>query len=174
MSLPKELPRYEELSATFTVDSDGVLYKNGVKCATTLSICNRYLSVRYNGSFYKQHRIIMSLYLGRCILPEEIVDHISGETTDNRKGNLRVCDYSQNSRNQKLFTTNKTGTAGVSYLMNTDGHDYYRAQWYDDSTGKRRNRSFSINKYGSAKALELAKAQVKENDAVAGNYIRRK
>lgn len=43
------------------------------------------------------------------------VDHINGETLDNRKNNLRVCTRSQNQMNRKISITNKSGIKGVYY-----------------------------------------------------------
>lgn len=43
------------------------------------------------------------------------VDHISGDTLDNRRLNLRVCIPEENIRNRKLNSNNKTGFKGVSY-----------------------------------------------------------
>ena len=42
------------------------------------------------------HRIVMSPPKGM------VVDHINGNALDNRKENLRVCTYSQNSCNKKI------------------------------------------------------------------------
>lgn len=148
MALPKELPDFEILSKMFSVDEEGKLSKYGFPCQRRLYKGQRYLQTRIFGKNYKQHRVIMSLYLGRCLTPYEIVDHIDGDCLNNRRENLRCCSYSENSRNQSLSGNNKTGYAGVYLLQNTDGHRYYRAQWTDDATGKRVNRSFSISKYG--------------------------
>lgn len=45
--------------------------------------------------------------------PSGVVDHISGDTTDNRIENLRVVDTQGNARNQKLFANNSSGVTGV-------------------------------------------------------------
>ena len=61
------------------------------------------------GSYYiqnrsgKMHRIVVGAGDG------DIVDHINGNTFDNRKSNLRIVDYTQNARNRK------NSGAGVYY-----------------------------------------------------------
>lgn len=42
-----------------------------------------------------------------------VVDHINGDTLDNRKSNLRICNISQNAMNQKTSTRNKSGHKGI-------------------------------------------------------------
>lgn len=60
--------------------------------------------------------------------------------------------------------TNKSGIAGIHKSLNTsrrkNGKSYsylcWYASWLDPITGKRRNRSFAIPKFGEAEALRLA------------------
>lgn len=48
--------------------------------------------------------------------PEEYVDHINGNRSDNRIANLRSCSKSDNSANQpKLRSNNTSGFPGVSF-----------------------------------------------------------
>lgn len=52
------------------------------------------------------HRLVMNT-------PKDlIVDHINGDTLDNRKCNLRNCDHSTNNRNKKFTDSN----VGVKYI----------------------------------------------------------
>ena len=53
------------------------------------------------------HRIVMNNPKGMD------VDHINGDTLDNRKENLRICTRSQNCRNRKLRADSSTGMKGV-------------------------------------------------------------
>ena len=62
-----------------------------------------------NGSRDKSiHRVVMHAPKGMC------VDHINGDTLDNRKQNLRICTKAQNSQNKKLRCDSASGFKGVT------------------------------------------------------------
>lgn len=90
------------------------------------------------------HRLIMNPNTSK-----DVVDHINRNGLDNRKENLRIVDISVNNKNCNIRSDNKTGYKGI--LENE--HDF-RLYYYDNNK-KKHSKSFSKNKYGTEKALEL-------------------
>lgn len=66
--------------------------------------------------FVRFHRIVMNAQ------PQQCVDHINKNRSDNRKCNLRICSRAENDRNRGLYSTNTSGVAGVCY-------DKQRKKW---------------------------------------------
>ena len=60
------------------------------------------------------HRIIMGEPDGKE------VDHINGNTRDNRRENLRLCNRAENGRNRGKLSNNTSGFKGVSWNKETD------------------------------------------------------
>ena len=57
-----------------------------------------------------------TVYLHKLILNSvDDVDHINGNTLDNRKFNLREATHQQNMMNQKLHKNNTSGVSGVTF-----------------------------------------------------------
>ena len=48
------------------------------------------------------------------------VDHKDGNTSFNKKCNLRVCSHHQNSCNHKVASNNTTGVTGVTFVKRTN------------------------------------------------------
>jgi len=63
------------------------------------------------------HRYLMDASKG------EIVDHINGDTLDNRRSNLRICTVKQNAYNRAKYKNNSSGVKGVHRHKN-----YWRAR----------------------------------------------
>ena len=57
------------------------------------------------------HRLIMGVQNN----PNVDVDHINGDTLDNRRENLRICSTSENTANKHFSSTNTSGYIGVHY-----------------------------------------------------------
>lgn len=53
----------------------------------------------------KMHRLILGAERG------EVVDHINGNTLDNRRSNLRICTWTENARNREAYSA--SGYKGV-------------------------------------------------------------
>ena len=53
------------------------------------------------------HRFLINAPKGKS------VDHINGDTLDNRKENIRLCSHKENIRNRKINKNNKSGYKGV-------------------------------------------------------------
>lgn len=67
----------------------------------------------------RMHRVILERQLGRTLLNAEIVDHIDGDSLNNRRANLRIATYAQNNCNRKINKNNASGFKGVSWHRNT-------------------------------------------------------
>lgn len=67
-----------------------------------------YPAMRLKNKFIKIHRLIMDAPEGM------VVDHINGNTYDNRKCNLRICTQAENTRNKKPAKNGTSKYLGVS------------------------------------------------------------
>jgi hypothetical protein len=63
----------------------------------------------------KRYRIKLHRFILNLTDVKIEVDHIFGETFDNRKNMLRECTHSNNSKNQKKHKDNNSGYKGVSF-----------------------------------------------------------
>ena len=80
-----------------------------------------------------------------------MIDHINRNPLDNRKENLRIVNNSINQRNKNVQSNNTSGISGVRF---NEKLNVWTARIATDQG--RKSKSFSINKYGKEKALELA------------------
>ena len=63
------------------------------------------------------------LYLHRFIIDysdEKFIDHIDGNTMNNRKSNLRIVNPQQNMMNRRAVKPTKSGVVGVNYVRKTN------------------------------------------------------
>jgi hypothetical protein len=63
--------------------------------------------------WFRAHRVVWALHYGAW--PHGFIDHLNGDRKDNRIANLRVVDFVQNGRNQKLRKSNTSGVMGVCW-----------------------------------------------------------
>lgn len=71
---------------------------------------------KVEGCQFYAHRVAWALYHGAW--PGGEIDHINGDSLDNRLLNMRDVDRATNRRNAKLPKSNKTGTPGVCWAKN--------------------------------------------------------
>ena len=126
MRKPKPLPSVEYLSERFDYDPNTGKVTNkirmgarGLKGAESGTVRNTdgYRSIKIDGVTTLTHRIAWKLYHGRD--PVGQLDHINGQTGDNRIANLRESNPLDNMRNQKKNRRNKSGVTGVSWDRET-------------------------------------------------------
>lgn len=75
----------------------------------------KYPTITLFGRSVAIHHALWYAYHGTPLKPGNIIDHINGNTHDNRKENLREISKSENAQNTKTRVDNKLGIKGVSY-----------------------------------------------------------
>lgn len=102
-----------------------------------------------------------------------VIDHINGDTSDNRISNLREVSRTENMQNLKKYCINKSGVTGV-HFSSTDNR--WRAEWRK-LNGKNTSKSFSVKLYGYEEAFRLACEYrvevIKELNLQGANYTER-
>ncbi len=88
------------------------------------------------------------------------VDHINGNTLDNRKCNLRICTKSQNQMNRGKTKKNKSGYKGVSWCTSCNGWKAYL--W----TGEK-NLYLGLFSFKKEAALAYNRASIKHHGEFA-------
>ena len=103
-----------------------------------------YPSTKINGKAILMHRFLLSP------LPNQIVDHIDGDTTNYRHSNLRLTTYRGNSSNRVV--TSKSGIPGVAagYSRSKSGIVVTSVvvSWYE-AAGKPCHKNFTFQRHGS-------------------------
>lgn len=74
---------------------------------------NKYIVIKIHDHLHYAHRLAW-LYV-KGILPEDQIDHIDGNGTNNAYTNLRDVDSQENSKNAKMYSNNKSGKTGVTW-----------------------------------------------------------
>jgi hypothetical protein len=103
------------------------------------------------------HREVMGCAKG----DGKIVDHISGNTLDCRKENLRITNSGGNAKNAKMSKSNTVGLKGVTWYKSTKK---YRAQIQCDK------KKMSLGYYNTSE--EAHNAYAKAANRLFGEYVR--
>jgi hypothetical protein len=121
--MAKTLPSIERLRSQFSYqpETGRIIWidrRSGVSCgADAGSVKKHYVIVMIDRQPVLAHRLAWKLYHGTE--PPEFIDHINGDTKDNRISNLREATFLQNNQNKGLSIRNKTGHRGVTFCRQT-------------------------------------------------------
>jgi hypothetical protein len=143
------LPKLEELQKVFIYDSSTGLFKyksapkhsprkTGDVAGALKTLGNyKYILLRFQKKQYLAHRIAWLFTTGED--PGALfVDHINGNTLDNRISNLRLCNKAENAQNQKRSRRNTSGYKGVHFCK-------FRGGWVASFThNKQRHQKYGF------------------------------
>lgn len=108
------------------------------------------------------------IYMSRLIMevkdPLIYVDHINGDTSDNRRRNLRLATNSQNQANRKKLPTNTSGYRGVTWnkqsgkwqaQIKCNGQNYYLGLFQDPEIASLAYKNKAKTLFGEYICLEV-------------------
>lgn len=161
------------------VGTNGRVYKNagdvaGIKKDTSDCKSKRWV-VRFLGKSIYAHRLVYAIHHG--LDHNLVVDHVNGNSLDNRIVNLRVISQEINTRNSKReLNRSSTGFTGVSRCKRSRlNFAHYVATWYED--GKLKTKEFSTSKMTEEEAFDLAckwrETKIKELNQQGAGYTTR-
>ena len=104
--------RYDKDTGDFIwIDCKRKASKNGSVAGTILR--SGYRHIQIDGKQYLAHRLVWLITYG--YLPENYIDHINRNRSDNRVENLREVSNQCNQRNSAVNIKNTSGVKGVTY-----------------------------------------------------------
>lgn len=68
--------------------------------------------IKIDGKMHLAHRLAFAFMTGS--FPQDRVDHMDGDASNNRWANLRKCSHAENMQNKRVSRSNKSGFLGVS------------------------------------------------------------
>jgi hypothetical protein len=108
----KEHLHYDSQTGNFVwIKSPAQAIKAGTKAGNIRP--DGYTSIQVKGRLYFAHRLAWLLMTG--VWPDDMIDHINGNRSDNRFANLRQATRSQNMQNKKPAYNSKSGYTGVTW-----------------------------------------------------------
>jgi hypothetical protein len=97
---------------------------------------------------FKVHQVIYYMHTG--VEPLQIVDHMDGDSLNNRFDNLRLTNESGNNRNAKMRSDNTSGITGVVWNKQSGK---WQARAYDNA-GKRKHLGLFDNIIEAANVVQ--------------------
>ena len=131
----------------------------------------------YAGRWGPQGRI----YMHRVIImakPGQQVDHINGNTLDNRRANLRMCNNSQNQQNRKACIKGSSRYRGVSFRKEYNrwyagikvyGKSIYLGSYCSEVEAARKYNEAAKHYFGSFANLNTVPAGDAEEELLDGD-----
>lgn len=107
--------KYNEDLGTFTYKES-----RGNRSAGATAGCLHYTGYRYielGGKSYAEHRLVWLYHFKKW--PDNAIDHIDRNPSNNKLDNLRDATTSENMRNRSIGKNNTSGFLGVSYYSST-------------------------------------------------------
>ena len=145
----KELLHYDQETGVFKRKTTQA---NNAKAESIAGCVNKklgYVIIGIDNKQYYAHRLAW-FYVNNT-WPENQIDHINRNKTDNRIKNLREVTHAQNRQNIGLKNNNKSGATGVFWYAN-------RNKWiaYIRCNGKRHSLGYHVNFQDAVKARKIA------------------
>ena len=78
---------------------------------------NKYIQIEHKRSKFLAHRVIFKMFYGEN---PKFVDHINGDTFNNKIENLRRATNAQNAQNSKIRIDNFSGVKGVAFVKKSN------------------------------------------------------
>ena len=118
----KEILDYDSSTGVFTWRETPNTKRNRSKIAGSPAYnrnkTHEYVKIKVCGKAYMAHRLAWFYTKGEW--PKQLIDHINGDSKDNRIENLREATHCQNSHNRKGNRDSKTGYKGVYKHVKSD------------------------------------------------------
>lgn len=135
--LPRAESEFEGLAYAPARHAKSWNTKNAGRPALASLMSNGYRHGMFDCVDFLQHRVIWKLWHGT---EPDFIDHINGQRSDNRIGNLRSLTYTMNMRNRRISSNNTSGCPGVYFdakaqrwavQIEVDGEVRYIGRWRD-------------------------------------------
>lgn len=104
-------PSLDGFRAAFSYDPETGVFCRLATNTSVRSTSASYATVSLDGGSVYAHRLAWAMVHGGW--PEEPLDHINGDRTDNRIANLRAVPQKLNCRNCRISKNNRSGANGV-------------------------------------------------------------